>query len=202
VSWPPVPADHPDHWTYRAAQGRLLNLVEGRVVDADGTELPRDGKSVGELEVRGPYVTAGYHGVDAADRFHDGWLRTGDLGSIDPLGYVRLSDRAKDVIKSGGEWISSVDLETAIAGHPAVREAAVIGVPDERWQERPVAVVALHAGESVDPAELRDSLSDFASWQRPDGWAFVEEVPRTSVGKYDKKALRALYADDALPIRR
>ncbi|WP_181784327.1 long-chain-fatty-acid--CoA ligase, partial [Pseudonocardia pini] len=203
VNWPPVAEDHPDHWTYRAAQGRLLNLVEGRVVAEDGTELPRDGRAVGELEVRGPYVTAGYHRLDAPDRVHDGWLRTGDLGSIDALGYVTLSDRAKDVIKSGGEWISSVDLETAIAEHPAVREAAVIGVPDDRWQERPVAVVALHAGEAVRPAELREHLAtEFASWQLPDGWSFVEEVPRTSVGKYDKKALRALYADDALAVER
>jgi len=202
VSWPPVEESHPDHWAYRAKQGRLLNLVEGRVVGEDGTVLPRDGRSVGELEVRGPYVTAGYYRVDATDRIRDGWLRTEDLGTIDERGFVTLTDRAKDIIKSGGEWISSVDLETAIAGHPAVREAAVVGIPDERWQERPLAVVALHEGEQVSPDELRAYLAgSFASWQLPDGWAFVDEVPRTSVGKYDKRAIRRMYAENALDVR-
>ena len=127
----------------------------------DGSEQPWDGKAVGELEVRGPWVTGGYYNSDdpeVDDKFHDGWLRTGDVGSIDELGYIRLSDRAKDVIKSGGEWISSVDLENALMAHDDVVEAAVIGIPDEKWGERPLASVVVREGATLTPAELREFL--------------------------------------------
>ncbi|MDV6212813.1 long-chain fatty acid--CoA ligase [Rhodococcus erythropolis] len=198
VSWPPYPEDHPAHWALRAKQGRLMNLVEARIVDDAGVELSRDGRAIGEIEVRGPYVTGSYYRVEAPDRFDDGWLRTGDLGTIDEIGFVSISDRAKDMIKSGGEWISSVDLESAIVGHPAVREAAVIAIPDPRWEERPMGVVALVDGATASPDELRGHLAtQFAKWQVPDAWTFVDQVPRTSVGKYDKKRLRQMHADGA-----
>ncbi len=195
-----------DSWHYRGTQGRLLCGVEGRIVGDDGDPLPHDGEAVGELEVRGPWVTGEYYkpdDEDAGEKFHDGWLRTGDVGRIDHLGYIGLSDRAKDVIKSGGEWISSVDLENALMAHEAVAEAAVVGVPDEKWQERPMAAVVLREGASVTPEELREFLSaDFAKWQLPDAFAFVDEVPRTSVGKFDKKVIRRRYADGEIDVRR
>ena len=151
---PPVGVEGDDVWAYRGSQGRVLCGVEGRIVADDGNEQPWDGKAVGELEVRGPWVTAGYYesdDPDVDDKFHDGWLRTGDVGSIDELGYIRLSDRAKDVIKSGGEWISSVDLENALMAHDDIVEAAVIGIPDEKWDERPLASVVAARGGVADP---------------------------------------------------
>jgi fatty-acyl-CoA synthase len=195
----PLGVEGEDVWAYRGSQGRLLVGVEGRIVGDDGSSLPHDGHSVGELEVRGPWVTAGYYRSDDPDvdeKFHDGWLRTGDVGTLDPLGYIVLSDRAKDVIKSGGEWISSVDLENALMGHPDVLEAAVVGIPDEKWQERPLATVVVREGATVTPEQLREHLSQtFAKWQLPDAWAFVDQVPRTSVGKFDKKVLRERFKD-------
>jgi fatty-acyl-CoA synthase len=181
--------------------------VRARLIDDDGAELPWDNEAVGELEVAGPWVAAAYYrigdGEDGSEKFHDGWLRTGDVGAITPDGYLRLTDRSKDIIKSGGEWISSVDLENAVMAHPAVAEAAVIGVPDEKWSERPLVAVVLREGQSATPAELRDFLADrVAKWQLPENWAFVEEVPKTSVGKFDKKRLRAAAADGALDIAR
>ena len=138
---------------------------------------------------------------EVEEKFHDGWLRTGDVGSIDDLGYIRLSDRSKDVIKSGGEWISSVDLENALMAHDDVVEAAVIGIPDEKWDERPLASVVVREGAKLTPADLREFLSkDFAKWQLPDSWAFIDEVPRTSVGKFDKKVIRKWYADDEIDV--
>jgi len=161
---------------------------------------------VGELEVRGPWVTGGYYHPDdpeAEQKFHDGWLRTGDVGHLDPLGYITLSDRAKDVIKSGGEWISSVDLENALMGHPDVVEAAVVGIPDEKWQERPLATVVVREGATVTAEDLRDHLArSFAKWQLPDAWAFIDQVPRTSVGKFDKKVLRREFAEGTYQVRR
>ncbi|HEX3932607.1 MAG TPA: long-chain fatty acid--CoA ligase [Nocardioides sp.] len=194
-------------WAYRGTQGRLLCGVEGRIVDDAGTSLPWDGHSVGELEVRGPWVTGSYYDPDQADhaeeKFHDGWLRTGDVGHLDELGYITLSDRAKDVIKSGGEWISSVDLENALMGHPDVVEAAVVGIPDEKWQERPLATVVVREGASVTPEELRTHLAaSFARWQLPDAWTFVDQVPRTSVGKFDKKVVRQGFAEGRYDVRR
>ncbi len=203
--------DSEEYWAYRVAQGRLLMGVEGRLVDPDGQIAPWDGKSVGELEVRGPWVTGSYYlngkesDKDKAEmeaKFaDDGWLRTGDVGSLTADGFLRLTDRAKDVIKSGGEWISSVDLENAIMGHPAVAEASVVGVPDEKWGERPLASVVLREGESASADDLREFLSDkVARWQVPERWAFIDEVPKTSVGKFDKKVLRRRYAEGELEV--
>jgi fatty-acyl-CoA synthase len=191
-------------WAYRYTQGRPPASVQTRIVAPDGTVAPHDGETVGELEVAGPWITATYLG-DATpdpDKFSpDGWLRTGDVGVISPEGYLTLTDRTKDVIKSGGEWISSIELENAIMAHPAVLEACVVGVPDERWQERPLATVVLREGHTVTAEELRDFLAaSVARWQLPEKWAFIESVPKTSVGKFDKKRVRAQYADGALKI--
>ncbi len=158
VAHPPPGTSEAEAWRYRDSQGRLLSLVEGRLVGDDGKLLPHDSSAVGEVEVRGPWVTGSYYGDEDPDRFHDGWLRTGDVGTIDRLGYITLTDRAKDVIKSGGEWISSVELENALMAHPDVVEAAVVGVPDDKWGERPFAAVVLHEGASAGPAELREFL--------------------------------------------
>jgi fatty-acyl-CoA synthase len=175
--------------------------VEGRIVDDEGTILPSDGKAVGELEVRGPWVTGAYHKDDDPAKFDRGWLRTGDVGCLDQRGYITLTDRAKDVIKSGGEWISSVELESELMAHPAVREAAVVGVADERWQERPLACVVLHEGKQASPEELREFLAQrVAKWWLPERWTFISEVPRTSVGKFDKKVLRRQHTDGALEV--
>ncbi|MDQ1537746.1 MAG: hypothetical protein QOE58_2139, partial [Actinomycetota bacterium] len=162
------------------------------------------------LEIRGPWVTASYYDngantevelADAASKFDDGWLRTGDVGSLTPNGFLQLTDRAKDVIKSGGEWISSVDLENALMGHPDVLEAAVVGVPDEKWGERPLATVVRAAGSATDASMLKKYLgTKAAGWQVPERWAFIEEVPKTSVGKFDKKVLRKQYAEGELDV--
>ena len=183
-------------WTYRVRTGRPVAGVELRIVDDRGNPLPWNGESVGEIEARGPWVTGRYYGVDASEKFHDGWLRTGDVGFIDPRGYVQITDRSKDVIKSGGEWISSVELENEIIAHPEVAEAAVIGIPDTKWDERPLACVVRKEGSAVSPEELRAYLEDkVAKWWLPEHWTFIEEIPKTSVGKFDKKVLRALHAE-------
>lgn len=198
----PLPGVTEDRaWQMRVSQGRPMCGVEVRVVDDEGAPLPADGDAVGELEVRGPWITGSYYLDRDAEKFDTGWLRTGDVGTIDRQGYVTLTDRAKDVIKSGGEWISSVELENHLIAHPAVLEAAVVGVPDERWQERPLAVVVLEEGASAEPAELREFLADkVVRWWLPERWAFIEQVPRTSVGKYDKKTIRARHADGAYEV--
>lgn len=188
-------------WAYRYTQGRVPAGVQARIVGPDGQVLPADGAGVGELEVRGPWVTGRYVGEDAPDpeKFRDGWLRTGDVGRLSPDGFITLTDRAKDVIKSGGEWISSVEVENALMAHPAVLEACVVGVPDDRWGERPLALVVLREGTATTPAELRAFLGGrLARWQLPERWTFVPEVPKTSVGKFDKKRVRADYAAHAL----
>jgi fatty-acyl-CoA synthase len=186
---------------YRVKAGRVLPALEMRVVADDGTVLPNDGESVGEFEIRGPWVTASYYKDDDPQRFHDGWLRTGDVGSLDQRGYLTISDRTKDVIKSGGEWISSVEIEGLVMGHPDVFEAAVIAVPDERWDERPLVCVVLNEGASPEASELRAYLvGKVARWQLPERWAFIDAVPKTSVGKFDKKVLRAEYADGELDV--
>jgi fatty-acyl-CoA synthase len=201
VATPPVGAHGDESWRYRACQGRLVAGVEGRIVGDDDTVLPSDGESVGEIEVRGPWVTAQYYGDADPTRFHDGWLRTGDVGTLDELGFITISDRAKDVIKSGGEWISSVQLENALMSHPKVVEAAVVAVPDEKWSERPLATVVLAQGEQVSAAELRAHLgASFPAWQLPERWSFIAEVPKTSVGKFDKKVLRQRYANGDLDV--
>jgi fatty-acyl-CoA synthase len=201
VARPPAGAEGEEAWAYRVTQGRFMSQVESRIVGDDGAELPKDGQAVGELECRGPWITGAYHLDDDPDKFHDGWLRTGDVGRVSPDGFLTLTDRAKDVIKSGGEWISSVELENALMGHPAVAEAAVVGVPDEKWGERPLASVVLRAGQDASAEDLRGFLAGkVARWQVPDRWAFIEEVPKTSVGKFDKKVLRKRYAEDALEV--
>jgi fatty-acyl-CoA synthase len=200
ASMPTLGAEGEEMWRYRGTQGRLLPGVEGRIMGDQGP-LPHDGSAVGELEVRGPWVTGAYYKDPDPAKFHDGWLRTGDVGTLDERGYITLTDRAKDVIKSGGEWISSVDLENALMGHPDVVEAAVVGIPDEKWQERPLASVVLREGATVTPVELRDYLAGtFAKWQLPDAWSFIEAVPRTSVGKFDKKVIRRWYGEGELEV--
>ena len=180
-----------DEWTWRGRTGRVIAGVELRIVDDAGQELPWDGEAVGEVQCRGPWVTGGYHRDDDPDKFADGWLRTGDVATVQPNGTMQITDRTKDVIKSGGEWISSVELENHLMAHPAVREAAVVAVPDPRWDERPLACVALVPGQQASAQELCDFLGTrVARWQLPERWAYVEEVPRTSVGKFDKKVLR------------
>ncbi|MEO6509681.1 MAG: long-chain fatty acid--CoA ligase [Nocardioides sp.] len=205
IALPPdgVDPDSDEGWTYRASQGRLLAGVTARITGDDGQARPRDGVAVGEIEVRGPWITGSYYKDDDPEKFRDGWLRTGDVGTLDRQGYVTLTDRAKDVIKSGGEWISSVDLENHLMAHPDVLEAAVVAIPDERWDERPLATVVLREGASADLDSLRAHLATkFAKWQLPDAWAFVEAVPRTSVGKFDKKVIRQDFADGALDVKR
>jgi len=189
-------------WPYRASQGRLFCGVEGRLSGDDGQILPPDGKAVGELECRGPWITAEYYKDKAPEKFHDGWLRTGDVGTLDAEGFIRLTDRAKDVIKSGGEWISSMELENLIMAHPSVAEAAVIGVPDDKWGERPLAAVVLAANAApVTPDELRAYLAErIPRWQLPERWTFIDEVPKTSVGKFQKTALRDRYASGDLDV--
>ena len=195
VAWPPVGTPADQAWAYRDTQGRLVCAVEARLVGDGGTVLPHDGKAVGEVEVRGPWVTGSYYGDDDPGKFHDGWLRTGDVGTIDPLGYVTLTDRAKDVIKSGGEWISSMALENELMAHPQVSEAAVIGVPDDKWGERPLAFVVLLPEASVTAADLRAFLAErVPRWQLPDRWSFIDEVPKTGVGKFAKTRIRDAYA--------
>jgi fatty-acyl-CoA synthase len=208
IGRPPAGASEEESWARRLCQGRLPCAVEGRLVDDDGKVLPHDGQTVGELEVRGPWVTGSYHqNPDMPDpdtgaaKFRDGWLRTGDVGSLTPDGFLTLSDRAKDVIKSGGEWISSVDLENTLMGHPDVAEAAVIGIPDPRWDERPLAAVVPRPDAVVEFSVLRDFLAQkVAKWQLPEHWAFVAEIPKTSVGKFDKKVLRARHAAGELDV--
>ncbi|MEU8372038.1 MULTISPECIES: fatty acid--CoA ligase [unclassified Micromonospora] len=204
VSRAPAGATGDDAWRYRYTQGRVPAGVAARIVDPLGEPLPADGTSVGELEVRGPWVTARYVGEDAPDpeKFHDGWLRTGDVGMLSPDGFLTLTDRAKDVIKSGGEWISSVELENALMAHPDVQEACVVGVPDQRWGERPLATVVVRAGASTGVEQLRAFLAgSVAHWQVPERWAVIDAVPKTSVGKFDKKVVRARYADGDLEVR-
>ena len=190
--------DEDKKYAQRVKQGIPMAFVEARVALADGSIAPHDGKTVGELEVRGPWIAAAYYNLpEEAQRWSpDGWLRTGDMAHIDEDGYIKLVDRSKDLIKSGGEWISSVDLENALMGHPAVKEAAVIGVPHPKWQERPLAVVVLVEGAEERPEELREFLAaKFAKWQLPDAFVFANEIPRTSVGKFRKTALREQFAD-------
>ncbi|HET9529845.1 MAG TPA: long-chain fatty acid--CoA ligase [Blastocatellia bacterium] len=191
VARPPKGAKPEEEMDWRSRTGRVVHGVELRVTDGDKV-VPRDGKSVGEIEVRGPWITAAYYGDETPEKFHDGWLRTGDVGTIDEKGFIQITDRAKDVIKSGGEWISTVELENAIMAHPEVIEAAVIGVPDERWDERPLACVVLKEGTGTTVEQIRSFLADrVAKWWIPERWSFIKEVPKTSVGKFDKKVLRA-----------
>jgi fatty-acyl-CoA synthase len=186
-----------EKYRVRTHQGWAAPFVELRIT-RDGHEVPRDGETAGDLEVRGPWVASSYHNAPEEQRSWtaDGWFRTGDVATMDEDGYIRLVDRSKDLIKSGGEWISSVDLENAVMGHPAVKEAAVIGVPHPKWEERPLAVVVLKQGAAATAEELRVFLAArFAKWQLPDAIVFSDAIPRTSVGKFLKSKLREQYAD-------
>jgi fatty-acyl-CoA synthase len=186
-----------EQYRVRVRQGRALPFMEVRVVNDLG-EAPWDGATLGELHVRGPWVASSYFNAPGTeDRWTaDGWLRTGDIATIDREGYVQIADRAKDLIKSGGEWISSVDLENALVAHPAVREAGVIAVPHPKWDERPIAVVVLRSDAAATPNELREFLSSrFAKWQLPDAFVFLDELPHTSTGKLSKLELRKRFAD-------
>jgi fatty-acyl-CoA synthase len=192
----------PDELDWRLKTGRLLAGVQMRLVNDDDEVLPWDGTAVGEIEVRGPWINAGYHRDPAPEKFHDGWLRTGDIGTIDGRGFFQITDRSKDVIKSGGEWISSVELENLLAASPDVLEAAVIGIPDDKWTERPLACV-VPRDPGIQPSSLAAFLDGkVASWQVPENWSFIDEVPKTSVGKFDKKVLRARYAHGELDVLR
>ena len=202
MAHPPAGTPADEAWRYRDTAGRLVCAVEARLVGDNGAVLPYDGTAVGEIEVRGPWVTGAYYKDDDPEKFRDGWLRTGDVGKLDGLGYITLTDRSKDVIKSGGEWISSVELENALMAHPDVQEAAVVGIPDEKWQERPLATVVVREGATVTAEDLRDHLArSFAKWQLPDAWAFIDQVPRTSVGKFDKKVVRQGFAEGRYDVR-
>ncbi len=187
----------------RAAQGLPTVGVELRIVEPDTIDvLPWDATSSGELQARGPWIAASYYNDERAGESFtsDGWLRTGDVAVIDPEGYVRLVDRTKDLIKSGGEWISSVDIENELMGHPKIAEAAVIGVPHPKWDERPLACVVVRPGETLTRAEVLEFLAPrLAKWQLPDDVAFIDEVPKTSVGKFSKKTLRERFATHVLP---
>lgn len=198
LDWP-----EDERYEVRAKQGWPTPFIELRVMRAEGlegksVEAPRDGNTPGELEVRGPWVAGSYYkSPGEAHRWtEDGWFKTGDIATMDEEGFIKIVDRAKDLVKSGGEWISSVDLENKLMGHPAVKEAAVVGVPHPKWQERPVAAVVLREGAEASAEELRAFLAEtFAKWQLPDAFVFVEALPRTSVGKFKKIALREQFRD-------
>ncbi|MHB8190128.1 MAG: long-chain-fatty-acid--CoA ligase [Ferrimicrobium sp.] len=189
--------DEAQRWDLRRKQGLPVTGVDIMVIGPGGERLPHDGRSVGEICVRGPWVTTTYHDMpDSQSHFIDGYWRTGDAGTIDSDGYLKLTDRIKDVIKRGGEWISSIDMENKIASHPDVAEAAVVGVPHAKWQERPIALVVPKPGRVVTADEIREHLaSTFAKWQLPETIVFTDTVPKTSVGKIDKKTIRAIYHD-------
>jgi fatty-acyl-CoA synthase len=171
--------------------------LEVKIVDEIGEELPHDGVAFGELLIRGPWIAAEYYKDDrSSTSFEDGWLRTGDVCKITPEGYIKITDRAKDVIKSGGEWISSLDLENTIMAHPAVAEAAVVGLKHPKWQERPVAFVVAAPGADLTDEALTAFLTErVAKWWLPDLYVFLDELPKTSTGKFDKKVLRKENAD-------
>ena len=198
---PPEDRGHDErYWDERALQGKPLPWTELRLIDDDGHEVPWDGQSTGEIQVRGPWIARRYYNDPSGDeKFEDGWLRTGDIAAIDEQAFVRITDRSKDVIKSGGEWISSVELENELMAHPDVIEAAVIAKPDERWSERPLCCVVLREGSAAGADELVEHLRPrVAKWWLPDEFAFIAEVPKTSVGKFDKKVLRAMLAEGTL----
>ncbi len=185
-------APYEDQVSYRARQGVPAPFVDIRARGDEGEFVGWDDEAMGELEVRGPWVASAYHRGMGAEKFtEDGWFQTGDVVRIDSHGCIRICDRSKDLVKSGGEWISSVDVENLLMAHPAVAEAAVIAIPDDRWGERPLAVCVLHEGTQTTAEELREHLSrDFAKWQLPERFEFIDEIPRTATGKFKTTALR------------
>lgn len=203
VARPPDDVDEEQHWRLRSTTGRIVPLLDARIVGPDGRDLDWDGHSEGELRLRGPWAANSYFGrSEPAERFSGGWLRTGDIARIHPGGFEEITDRAKDLIKSGGEWISSAALETALMEHPDVREAAVIALPDERWGERPLACVAFEPAAAPDLSALQRHLLDrFERWWVPRAFAPLREIPRTSVGKFDKRALRERLANRELEVK-
>jgi len=193
-----------EKWELKAMQGYPLPLVEIRIMDDQGREMPWDGKTMGEVQVRGPWIIKQYFKMDnSPEKFtRDGWFRTGDVATIDEDGYMKITDRTKDLIKSGGEWISSVALENALMAHSKILEAAVIAVPDPKWSERPLAVVVPmpNAGE-VQKDDVLDFLAErFPKFWLPNYVSVIQAIPRTSVGKFDKKNLRQQYAEGKLPV--
>ncbi|MGZ4180159.1 MAG: long-chain fatty acid--CoA ligase [Solirubrobacteraceae bacterium] len=195
-----VDAPAEQQYDFRSRQGVPVPFVDIRARGDDGELIEWDDTAMGELEVRGPWVAAAYHRGMGAEKFtEDGWFQTGDVVKIDSRGCIRICDRSKDLVKSGGEWISSVDLENLLMAHPAVAEAAVIAIPDERWGERPMAVVVVKDGEEATPDELREHLSkDFAKWQLPERFEFIDALPRTATGKFKKTDLRERYVKTAV----
>jgi fatty-acyl-CoA synthase len=183
-------------YSYKAKQGMLVPGLEQRIVDSAGKQVPADGKSMGELLLRGPWIASEYLDDErSAETFVDGWYHTGDVATLDGEGYLHLVDRTKDLVKSGGEWISSVELENALMGQPNVAEAAVIAVPDQKWGERPLAVVVRKPGSEASEAELAASIADkFPKWWLPDRFEFVDEIPKTATGKFSKRTLRERFA--------
>ena len=203
LSFPPRETGPEGETPWRAKAGRPVPGMHVRIVDDADQPLPEDGTAIGHLQLRGPWVTGGYLHAAAEDTrlSADGWLRTGDVGRIDALGFVEVTDRAKDLIKSGGEWISSADLENAIAALPGVAEAAVFAIPDPRWEERPLAVVVPQPGTELVPAALRAALrTQFARFMIPEYWARADSIPRTTVGKYDKKTLREQFETGGMTV--
>ena len=190
--------DEDEKYKYRIKQGVPLPFVEVRIVDDEGNIQPWDGVSQGDAQLRGPWITGSYHKSEGSDdKFSkEGWLKTGDVCNIDQYGYVKLTDRTKDLVKSGGEWISSVDLENAIMGHPDVIEAAVIAVPHPKWDERPLAAIVVKPGKTVTTEDIRQFLDGkFAKIWLPDAVETIDEIPKTSTGKFMKLKLREMYKD-------
>jgi len=174
-----------------------INGLDIKIVDTQGQELPHDGESSGEIHIRGPWITSSYYNDDRTkDAFMDGYWRSGDAGYIDKNGFLKITDRFKDIIKSGGEWISSIDLENAIMAHPDVLEASVVGIEHPKYQERPLALVVAKPDRTLTKEDVLSSIGEeFAKWQLPDEVVFVDEIPKTSVGKFSKKDIRAEYKD-------
>jgi acyl-CoA synthetase (AMP-forming)/AMP-acid ligase II len=193
-------ADKEARYAVQAKQGRAIFGVDMKIVGADGNELPMDGKAFGDLHVRGPWVISSYFKGEGGDPLRGGWFPTGDVATIDPDGYMQITDRSKDVIKSGGEWISSIDLENIAVAHPAVAEAAVIGIKHPKWDERPVVVVVKKAGQDVSKDDLLKFYEGkIAKWWMPDDVVFVKELPHTATGKLSKLTIREQFKDYKLP---
>jgi fatty-acyl-CoA synthase len=182
---------------FQETAGVPIAGLQIKIVDEAGEELPRDGEAFGELLIRGPWIAAEYYkDPRSGESFADGWLRTGDVAKITPEGYIKITDRAKDVIKSGGEWISSIDLENALMAHPQVAEATVVGLKHVKWQERPAAFVVRREGAEVSEKDLLDFLGErMARWWLPDKIVFLDQIPKTGTGKFDKKVVRSEYSD-------